>query len=309
MTKFVFRKKSEVQRFLSRWGQILSICCALLLSACGQTVPQQPLLSGHLLITGSTALQPLATIAATAFEKAYPQVRITVNGGGSLVGLNAVTARQVDIGASDIYADPLTYPEPELTDHIICIVPFAIIANADVPLASIAQQQLIDIFSTGKLQNWQALGGPNQPIVPIVRSDLSGTRASFIKYILNGRTEQPRLKSAASSQSMLDLVAHTPGAIGYLALSTLNASVHVLAINGVSATSAAIASGKYAFWGYEHMYTMNTNTNPLLARFLSFMLTAPMQAQAKLLGYIPLAQIQFPTRVSSDLQRSLVFST
>jgi phosphate transport system substrate-binding protein len=275
------------------------IVVLLVFSACSQTPPSAPLLSGHLLIVGSTALQPLTSLAASQFEKDHPQVHIEVRGGGSLFGLNAVTSQQANIGSSDVYADPALYPDPNLTDHIICIVPFSMIVNPDLPLSSLTRQDIVDIFTTGKLHNWSNLGGPDVPIVPVIRSDTSGTRASFSKYVLGGIKEQKNLLQIDSSHTMLHVVAHTPGAIGYSALPALDASVHTLAINGQAATARAIAAGKYAFWGYEHMYTMRNDRNPVLTAFLQFMLTSTVQEQAVRMKYIPLSQVQLPTTASN----------
>lgn len=61
-------------------------CLALGLCACSGSASQPTLsLSGHLLIVGSTALQPLTTIEATLFEKTHPQAHLEVRGGGSLL--------------------------------------------------------------------------------------------------------------------------------------------------------------------------------------------------------------------------------
>ncbi|GAC1376168.1 MAG: hypothetical protein NVSMB44_44950 [Ktedonobacteraceae bacterium] len=114
-------------------------------------------LRGHLRIVGSTALQPLATEAARLFEKHYPSTHIDVQGGGGFAGLDAVTTQAADIGTSDVYADPVSYPDPTLTDHIICITPFVVIVNPDVPVLSLSRQQLVEIFVTRSIKNWQVL--------------------------------------------------------------------------------------------------------------------------------------------------------
>ena len=296
MTHSTSQKRKNLSLFI--FISINLVGALILLSACSQTATPEASLHGHLLVEGSTALQPLTTIAASLFEKRYSQVQIEVRGGGSLVGLDTVTKQQADIGNSDIYADPALYPDPNLTDHIVCIIPFTMISNLDITLPTLKQEEIIDIFVTGKLYNWSQLGGPNLPIVPVIRADTSGTRASFLKYVLDGKSEKNGLQKTNSSQEMLNFVARTPGAIGYMGLPSLNAAkvhVHTLAINGVASTPAAIASGKYAFWGYEHMYTMSNNLNSVLTPFLQFMLTPTVQEQAQHMGYIPLDQVHFST--------------
>ncbi|MBA2287788.1 MAG: phosphate ABC transporter substrate-binding protein [Ktedonobacteraceae bacterium] len=263
-------------------------------AGCTQSNGTLPDLSGHILVVGSTALQPLATAAASLFQQQHPQAHIEVRGGGSLSGLRSVTGHQADVGNSDIYADPALYPDPNLTDHIVAVVPFTMIVGPDVTVPSLTQQQIIDIFSTGKIRNWSQVGGSDVPIVPVVRPATSGTRATLRKYILGGRDEKGRLLQTDSSQTVRDTVAHTRGAISYLALSVLNSSVKAIAIGGKMATPQNIEAGSYAFWGYEHMYTLG-NDNPLVAAFLDFMLTSQVQHLAQRLSYIPIADMKLPT--------------
>ncbi|HCI82360.1 MAG TPA: phosphate-binding protein, partial [Ktedonobacter sp.] len=244
------------------------------------------------LVVGSTALQPLVTTAAKLFMQQNPQVHIDVQGGGSITGLRSVAEQKSDIGNSDIYADPAIYPDPNLTDHIVCLIPFTMIVNPDVMgVTSLTQQQLIGIYSTRTIRNWKDVGGPDLPITAVVRPNTSGTRATFRKYVLGGGDESGTLLRTDSSQTVRDMVAHTPGAIGYLALSVLNSSVRVIAIDGVAATAQNIEVGKYAFWGYEHMYTLGDDSS-LLSAFLSFMLTPAVQQESQREGYIPIASMK-----------------
>jgi phosphate transport system substrate-binding protein len=253
---------------------------------------------------GSTALQPLVTNAAKAYQQQHPQVHIQVDGGGSVTGLVSVTSQKSDIGDSDIYADPAIYPDPNVTDHIVCVIPFAMITGPDVNVHSLTRQQIIDIFSTNTIRNWQAVGGPDLPIVPVVRPNTSGTRATFRKYILQGRDENGKLLQTDSSKTVLSTVAHTPGAIGYIALSVVDHSVKQVAIDGKLATPENIANGSYNYWGYEHMYTMGDN-NTLIKDFLNYMLAPTTQQLAAHMGYIPIAKMNI-TRMSNANNRLAV---
>lgn len=270
----------------------------VLLAACSSPFSSAPpALSGRIKVDGSTALQPLVSKAATLFEKEHPQVHIDVSGGGSLTGLNDVTTHKVDIGNSDIYADPATYPDPNLTDHLVCVIPFTMIVSSDVTLTNLTTQEIIDIFATGKYTNWSQLRGPNLPIVPIVRAPTSGTRATFRRYVLGGRDELSSLLTISSSQDVVTKVAQTPGAIGYLAASVLNAQVRAISINSSAASLENIEAGRYTFWSYEHMYTLNTlnqANGPLMDAFLNFMLTSQFQQQVTALHYFPISDLKFP---------------
>jgi phosphate transport system substrate-binding protein len=258
-----------------------------------QSTPASP--QGQLTIAGSTALQPLVTQAAERFTQANPKVKISVAGGGSLLGLQEVNAHKIDIGDSDVYADPATYPDPNLTDHLVAVIPFAMITNLDVNVTNLSTDQIIAIYSTGTIRNWKQVGGLNLAIVPVVRPVTSGTRASFRKYVLGGRDEQGKVLLSDSSQTVVQTVADTPGAIGYLALSVLDSTVREVAIDGQLPSVKTIQTGQYAFWGFEHMYTIGLGS-PAMMSFLNYMLTPQIQQLAEKLGYFSIAAMAVASR-------------
>lgn len=284
---------------------------SLILTGCAGQTQQTQDVSGHIKISGSTALLPLVTAASQAFQKQHPGAKIDVSGGGSLNGLQAVTAGKVNIGNSDIYADPATFPDPNLTDHIVCVTPFVMIVNRDVTIDSLSRQQIIDMYSTDKYQNWQELKGPDIQINPIVRPGTSGTRATFRKYILNGLDEHGKINlQVDDTKKVVNMVATTPGAIGYVALSAVTPAVKYIAIDGETPTTGNIAAGKYNFWSYEHMYTLGDD-NPLVSAFLNYMTSTTMQSTVRQMHYIPINDMNLPSasNVSTTNQASLAVVT
>jgi phosphate transport system substrate-binding protein len=241
-------------------------------------------------VVGSTSLLPLVAKAADLFQQSHPDVQVTVTGGGSVAGLNAVMNRKADIGTSDIYADPSVYPDPNLTDHIICGVSFALIADPQINITSLSTQQIIGIFSN-KIVNWKEVGGPDLPITTVIRPSTSGTRALFRKYILGGLEEAGKPLTSDSASAILDTVAHTPGAIGYLTTTMVNSTVRTVDIDGVSPTIQNIQSGKYKFWGYGHMYTLQNGINSTTA-FLDFMRTPQVKQLIQQSGFIPVDAVK-----------------
>lgn len=247
-------------------------------------------LQGRLSIKGSTAMLPLVTAAATLFEQQHPKTHIDVRGGGSIAGLYAIVNHQIDIGDSDFTADPAIFPDPNLTDHVLCIVPFVIVVSPEVTIASLSRRQVVSIFSTGTLRNWRQVDGPNLPIIPIVRPATSGTRAVFRQNVLEGRDEHGHLLTSDSSQAVRDAVAHTPGAIGYLALPFLDQSVRAIALDGQRPSVTSIETNRYAFWSYEHMYTIGEE-RPLAAGFISLLTSSEGHNLMQRLSYVPLPQL------------------
>jgi phosphate transport system substrate-binding protein len=200
---------------------------------------------------GSTALLPLVKDAAGAYQAANPSVKISVSGGGSGTGINQVAAKAIDIGDSDILAPS----QPSLVDNKVAVIGFAVIVNPELKIKSLTRKQIQDIFS-GKVSNWNQVGGPDQKIVVINRTRGSGTRAVFEKTVIAPEKVTEGGLSEDATGTVISVVKQTPGAISYAAFSgTHGQPVTEVAIDGVPATEANVISGKYPFWSYEHMFT------------------------------------------------------
>ena len=62
--------------------------------------PQEEVLSGSVVIAGSTSVQPLSEELAAAFMDKYPEISVEVQGGGSSVGVKSADNGVADIGAA-----------------------------------------------------------------------------------------------------------------------------------------------------------------------------------------------------------------
>ena len=101
-------------------------------------------------------------------------IRITVAGGGSGVGVQKVGEGLVQIGNTG-----RALKESEVTKYGLETFPFAIdgVAVAVNPanaVTSLTKAQVKDVFA-GKITNWKELGGKDAPISLYVREDGSGT--------------------------------------------------------------------------------------------------------------------------------------
>lgn len=256
------------------------------------TAPATAGLSGSVIAVGSTALQPLAQEGATEFMAKNSGVSVQVQGGGSGTGLKQVASKACDIGNSDLFAsDKLdAATAAPLVDHKVCVVGFAAVTSTDVTVKSLTNDQLIGIF-TGKITNWKDVGGKDEKIILINRPASSGTRFTFDKYALNGATEAAGVAlTEDSSGAIHTALAANPGSISYLAIPYVDNTVNALQLNGVDATNDNIASGKYAIWSYEHMYTNGDATGAVKA-FLDFMVSSDFAPQITKLNYIPISSM------------------
>jgi phosphate transport system substrate-binding protein len=254
----------------------------------------------EILAVGSTALQPLVEAAGESFSADNPNYTITVQGGGSGTGLSQVEAGAVTIGNSDVFADEKDGVDAsKLVDHKVAVVGMAPVVNKDAGVTDLSQQDLIDIF-TGKVKNWSELGGADQEISVINRASGSGTRATFEKWGLDG-AETIQTQEQDSSGTVRKIVAETPGAISYLALSYLDDSIQALSLDGVEATPENIADNKWPIWSYEHMYT-NGEPDANVKAFLDYIMTDDVQQGIVIeLGYLPITDMKVERNVDGEV--------
>lgn len=254
----------------------------------------------EILALGSTALQPLVEAAGESFSADNPNYTITVQGGGSGTGLSQVEAGAVTIGNSDVFADEKDGVDAsKLVDHKVAVVGMAPVVNKDAGVTDLSQQDLIDIF-TGKVKNWSELGGADQEISVINRASGSGTRATFEKWGLDG-AETIQTQEQDSSGTVRKIVAETPGAISYLALSYLDDSIQALSLDGVEATPENIADNKWPIWSYEHMYT-NGEPDANVKAFLDYIMTDDVQQGIVIeLGYLPITDMKVERSVDGEV--------
>lgn len=240
---------------------------------------------------GSSALQPLVETASEEYQSLYPGRFINVQGGGSGTGLSQVQSGAVNIGNSDVFAEEKNgIDAAKLVDHKVAVVGITPIINKGVGITDISLENLRKIF-LGEITNWKEVGGNDVEIVLLNRATGSGTRATFEKWVLDGKTAI-RAQEQDSSGMVRSIVADTPGAISYTAFSYVSEEVDTLSIDGIKPTDENVIDNKWDIWSYEHMYTLG-EPKELTKEFLDFMLSDDVQEKiVGELGYIPILKMK-----------------
>jgi phosphate transport system substrate-binding protein len=246
---------------------------------------------GSITASGSTALAPLVKAVAQKYSSNCSGATITVNLGGSKTGLANVEAGSVDIGNSDVPANPQT--QADLLDHQVSVVVFGVIVNKNVSVTNLTTAQIKQIYS-GQVTNWKQVGGPSLPIVVVSRPASSGTRATFQKFVLGGpeTISGPASLTTDSTGTVVTNVAQTAGAIGYAATgpAMLNSGVTLLSIDGSPATTDNAKTNSYKFWNIEHMYTKGP-AKPLAQALIDYMTNADSKAIAATQQFIAITDM------------------
>jgi phosphate transport system substrate-binding protein len=97
----------------------------------------------------------------------------------------------------------------------VAIDAIAIAVNHNLNIPGLTTAQIKDIY-TGKITNWQKLGGANLPIIPLSRSqEAGGTVDFFIEYVLNKDKFGNNVSYIGTTTEALRKIANTPGGIYY----------------------------------------------------------------------------------------------
>src|ERR1700683_1552316 len=219
-------------------------------AAAGTSLPTAPAaVTQTLSETGSSLMAPLFARWAPAYHAQFPQVTLRIATSSSGVGISSAAAGATDIGTSDAYLSPA-----DVTKYVHLVnIPLAVAALMviyHIPDLSpsthlkLDGQVLAQIFA-GTITRWDApairnlnpgVALPSSAIVPVHRSDASGSSFLFTSYLnaqdpadwspsLIGTTvawpAQPGGRGADGSDNMISTVGSSPGAIGYVGVSYL----------------------------------------------------------------------------------------
>ena len=220
---------------LSKVCLVLGICISLIVCGCGRQA------GTSLTVAGSTAFQPFAEKLAEQFMAKRPEVNITVQGGGSALGIQSARSGAAQIGMADLVELP---PEAkELMGVTVARDGIAIIVNPANTLTNLTLEQIRGIFG-GAINNWKEVGGQDHPVRVVSREAGSGTRSSF-ETIVGGITLANAAIIQDSNGTIRETVANDRDAVGYLSHGLLNAKVKAVCADCVECTEKEIVAGRY----------------------------------------------------------------
>ena len=241
---------------------------------------------GNLDIAGGTAHIPVMKKAAQAIMAANGDIRITVAGGGSGVGVQKVGEGLVQIGNTG-----RALKEGEIAKYGLVSFPFAIdgVAVAVNPgngVTSLTKAQVKDVFA-GRITNWKELGGKDAAISLYVREDGSGTRETFEERALDKGTSARSANVVNSNGAMKTAIAQDPNAIGYVGIGHLDDSIRGVTVDGMVPSQKNAADGSYTI---TRLLYMNTKGEPsgLTSLFIDYIYSEDGKAFISGSGYIPL---------------------
>ncbi len=266
----------------------LSAALALAVASAAAAAPLDAFkgMSGTMDIAGGTAHIPVMKEAAKRIMSVNPEIRITVAGGGSGVGVKQVGEGLVAIGNT---GRPLK--EKEIAQYGLKTFPFAIdgvavVVNPANPVGALTKEQVAAIYA-GTVKDWSEVGGTAGAINVFGREDGSGTREVFTDKVISKGELAPSVNVVNSNGAMKTAVGGDERAIGYVGIGHIDASVKAPTLDGMTATQENAANGSYTV--VRDLF-MNTKGEPqgLTKAFIDYIYTDEGAEIIRKSGYIPL---------------------
>jgi len=250
----------------------------------------QKSLTKKLAIQGSTTVLPIAQRCAEEFMKEHPEANISVRGGGSGVGIAALIDGTIDIADASRAMKTKELKKARVNGinpvaHVVARDAIAVILHPQNPVNNLTKSQLKAIY-TGAISRWNEVGGTSDVIVVVSRDVASGTFEVFNELALDKQRVRPDALMQASNQAVVNIVASTNGAIGYVGLGYLSKEVKPIAIDGVMPSVATAKSGAYLLARSLYMYT-DGKPKGLAKEFIDFVLGPKGQRIVKEEGFVP----------------------
>jgi ABC-type phosphate transport system substrate-binding protein len=120
----------------------------------------------------------------------------------------------------------------------------AIIVNSQNRVRALQLADLTDIFS-GRAATWEAFGGTDEAILPVVPLPGDGLRAGFEGKVMRGIPLSGGSRLAPNPEVARTIVGENPGAIGLIPLSAADEDARLVRIDGLLPGDDTLRTGRY----------------------------------------------------------------
>lgn len=191
-----------------------------------------------------------------------------------------MASRSLDPEESDLHAFPLA------RDGVCMIV------HRDNPIVELTEAQIVAIY-TGKISNWEEVGGKSAPITVVHKAEGRATLEVFLKHFrLDNRAVHPDVVIGDNEQA-IKTVAGNPDALAYVSIGTASfearhgTPIRLLPLGGVPADLAHVADGSFPM-GRILNFVSAEEPRGLVLDFLDFARSAAVDDLVTREAFVPL---------------------
>lgn len=235
---------------------------------------------------------------AEKFGAANPDIQVQVTGGGSGTGISSLINGTTDLCNS---SRPMKAQEKEQIKQKFGADPveipvakdaLSIYVNDASKIESLTLEQLYGIY-TGKIANWNQVGGGDAKIILYGRENSSGTYEYFKDHVLKKEDFAPETQTLSGTAAVVNAVSKDPNGIGYggAAFSKGIREVKVAGPDGnpVPPTKENVYAGTYPLARDLYIYLHEQPTGGI-KQYIDWILGPEGQAVVTNVGYYPIKQ-------------------
>ena len=247
-------------------------------------------------IKGSDTILNASQAIVEEYMKTNKKARIAVTGGGSGVGIASLINKTADIAMAsrNIKSSEVEALKKEginVEEVVLGYDGITVIINHGNHIKNLDKKTLAGIFA-GEITNWKELGGDDAKIVVLSRDSSSGTHAYFKEEILRGGDKKSVVEYGQdtlympSNQAILQEVAKSKYAIGYIGMGYMNDTVDSLAVDGVKPTFETVADKTYPI-AREVFWYVDSARDGVTKEVVDFAVSSKGQEIVKEEGFVP----------------------
>ena len=275
-----------------RFKIFVILLISLLFCSCSSTVIK----TGEIKIKGSNTMLLLVRSLADEYMKEYPRIFISVEGGGTGMGINALINNEVDIcnASRNLESEEVKQLANKFgsvgVSTFIARDGIGIFVNKKNPITNLKMEDLKKIY-LGEITNWMDINGINQNIIAVARNDFSGTAAHFKSRVLN---EQDFAKSVIIEPDVVEVfnkIEESENAIGFSGLG-YKSDCKLISIDGIYPTEENIRNMNYPLSRYLHFFTISTPIG-IIKDFIDWVLGPKGQKIIKDFGFVSLYNFSY----------------
>lgn len=246
----------------------------------------------EIVLDGSSGMLPLVKVLATAYQQKSSSPQVAIGKGlGTGARLQALAENKIQIALASHGIQPEDVQKGNL--KVIEVAKGAIVfaVNASVSVTNITEAQVCDIYS-GKVQNWQSLGGPDSAIVVLTRPptevdpEVIRAKIGCFKALKEVETAKVMARGPDMAKGLVD----TPHAIGMTSMTVVEQSggkVKALTVNSIAPTAENVKSGRY-FLTRDFLFVTKGEPTLPIKKFLDFVLSPEGDRVILANGAVPL---------------------
>lgn len=224
-------------------------------------------------VGGSGALTDEMQDLAKAYMAKHPSdtIQVIMESMSTTGGMEGVKISRLTIGL--VTREPRGAEKEKLVYRAVGRIPVAVGVNKTLPINTLMESQICDIFS-GKVKSWKDVGGGDGKITVVTRkSDDAYTEAIRAKMACFKTLQiTPDAIALVRGDEVVDAIHNRPGTTAIIAVNPNLAerpNAKALAIAGVPPSPEAVQTGKYGYFNEKGVVTLGAPQGAA-KRFLDF---------------------------------------